>query len=266
MTGWLVLNGQLTAGSLMTTGQQAGIVFTSMAQLASLLVVRNAVNPVFAKYNGLEFNKLPDVGEFTGKASAFEIQNVSSGTSTQTWLSPVSTKINAGEKIHLTGASGKGKTTLLYVISGLIKPSKGEVTWYGVPDVLYVPQKAYIFNDTIRENLSLGTKHSDESLWQALTAVGLSARIKSLSQGLDMVISESGADLSGGERQRLALARAFLASPGTLLFDESTSNVDEATAEQIEAMILNNQHQTVVFVSHAVRENNAKLFDKTIAL
>lgn len=266
LTGWLVLRETLTAGALMTTGQQAGIIFTSMAQLASLLVVRKAVNPVFAKYRDLDYRTAPHAQPFTGEPTGFALVNVASSNGDHTWLAPTNAKITAGSKVHLTGPSGKGKTTLLHLIAGLTKPSAGSIAWPAKPEALYLPQKPFIFNTSVRENLTLGGNYDDDTLWQALAQVGLTNRVKSLADGLDTKLSENGADLSGGERQRLALARALLVKPGVLLFDESTASVDAETADKIERRILTNPDQTVVFVSHAQREDLEPLYDQTITL
>ncbi|WP_127848856.1 ATP-binding cassette domain-containing protein [Lacticaseibacillus hulanensis] len=266
LTGWLVLRGTLTAGALMTTGQQAGIVFTSMAQLASLLVVRKAVNPVFAKYAHLNFKKTPDDEPFTRAPVGFELANVASGDAEHTWLAPISAKVAAGSKVHLTGPSGKGKTTLLHLIAGLTKPTSGVIKWPEAPAALYLPQKPFILSASVRENLTLGRDYSDEQLWRVLDQVGLTPRIRALNSGLSTKLSADGVDLSGGERERLALARALLVNPGVLLFDEGTASVDAQTAETIERQILTNSQQTVVFVSHAQRSDLEPLFDQTIEL
>lgn len=269
LTGWLIIQGVLTPGALMTTGALAGIFFTSLSQLASILVVRKAVKPIFAKYEKLNWQQPAENGQFVQDDQAtLTLSAVAVGDHDHQWLPATSAIIRPAEKVALTGPSGAGKSTLLKLVAGLTTPTAGQVQWSdGRPTrerVLYIPQTPYIFNATVRENLTLGRQYTDQMIQQSLAAVGLTKAIAALPQGLDTTLTADGADLSGGERQRLALARAFLLHPAVLLFDESTANVDAQTATAIERAVLSAPDQTVLFVSHAARPELAPLFSQTV--
>lgn len=271
LTGWLIVKGTLTPGAIMTTGSLAGIFFTSLSELASLLVVRKAVDPIFAKYQGLQWQQpAANSGFSVTQPAVLQLSDVSAGTPGQQWLAPTSAVIQPREKVALAGPSGAGKSTLLKMVAGLTQPTSGQITWSdGQPArqrVLYVPQTPFIFNASVRENVSLGRPYADAAIQASLQAVGLWQTVSRLPQGLDTTLTADGADLSGGERQRLALARAFLVHPAVLLFDESTANVDSQTALAIERAVLSDPEQTVLFVSHAVRPELAALFDQTVAV
>ncbi|WP_261806206.1 ABC transporter transmembrane domain-containing protein [Lapidilactobacillus luobeiensis] len=267
-TGFLVLRGNLTIGAMLTTGNLAGSIFNGMAGLDSSWSVLSAVDPVFEKYQNLQSDPKPEQMITTGTAATLTLDAVTSGTDGHQWLAPVSATVLPGDKVLLTGPSGAGKSTLLKLIAGFNQPSAGTINWQPLDqnNVLYIPQSPYIFNASIRYNLSLGRDYPDSQIQQVLTAVGLDQRVAHLPQGWDTEISAVGADFSGGERQRLALARAFLIKAPIILFDESTSNVDPQAAVPIEQAVLSRPGQTVIFVSHNLHPDIATSFDQTIHL
>lgn len=161
-------------------------------------------------------------------------------------LAGVSLRIERGQKVALVGPSGAGKSTLAHMLLRFVEPQQGRVLADGV-DILscqpqewrnlvaWVPQRPYLFNDSIAANIRLGNPDaSDEEVQQAARNAHLHEFIESLPQGYDTVIGERGARLSGGQVQRLALARAFLRDAPLLILDEATSNLDSES----EALIL----------------------------
>ncbi len=159
-------------------------------------------------------------------------------------LNGVSLDIAAGEKVALVGASGGGKSTLIQVILGLYQPSRGQVcfercpiTEIGLPvvreHVATVLQQPALFNDSLRENLTMGEPRDDAELWQALEIAQLKADIERLPEGLDTLVGRNGIRLSGGQRQRLAIARMVLSNPKVVMLDEATSALDTRTEERL---------------------------------
>lgn len=142
-----------------------------------------------------------------------------------------------GQTVAIVGPSGSGKSTLADILLGLIRPDSGAVLLNGGQHdlsalrqhVILVEQQARIFSTTVRENLLLGTRHDDESLWRVLRLVDLEQYVRGLPAGLDAVLQYQGANLSGGQRQRLGIARALLREPQVLILDEATSALDAAT-------------------------------------
>ncbi|MCB1773732.1 MAG: ABC transporter ATP-binding protein [Gammaproteobacteria bacterium] len=189
-------------------------------------------------------------------------------------LDGVNLQINAGEKVALVGASGGGKTTLVQILLGLYLPERGTVRFDGVPvseigldvvrdNVATVLQHPALFNDTVRNNLTLGRETEDEALWHALDIAQLTGVIRNLPDGLDTLIGRDGIRLSGGQRQRLAVARMVLSDPKIVILDEATSALDTTTEQQLHvAMQQFLRGRTTLIIAHglsAVRQADRAL-------
>jgi ATP-binding cassette subfamily C protein len=177
-------------------------------------------------------------------------------------LDGLSLAIEPGEKVALVGASGGGKSTLVQVLLGLYPPRAGRVTYGGVPveeigldvvreHVAVVLQHPALFNDSVRNNLSLGRELSDRDLWRALEVAQLKADVAALDQGLDTRVGRQGVRLSGGQRQRLAIARMVLTRPSVVLLDEATSALDTETEARLHEALREFLHgRTTLIVAH----------------
>lgn len=183
-------------------------------------------------------------------------------------LHDVSFHAPAGSLLAIVGATGSGKSTLVHLLSRLYDPSSGEVLLDGVPlprltleqlraAIGVVPQEAFLFSDTIRENLSMGVEEDPErALERVRRAAGvaqLDETIQAFPQGYETMLGERGVNLSGGQKQRATLARAIAREPRLLILDDALSAVDTHT----EAEILNGlrdifRDRTSVVVSHRV--------------
>ncbi|WP_433501578.1 ABC transporter ATP-binding protein [Sphaerimonospora sp. CA-214678] len=169
-------------------------------------------------------------------------------------LKDVSFRVEPGRTVAVVGPTGSGKSTLTQLLARLIDPDDGviridgtglrDVTKGGVSGaVALVLQQTFLFDDTVRGNVTLGLDVPDEKIWAALRLAQAEGFVSALRSGLDTRVGERGASLSGGQRQRLALARALVREPRLLILDDATSSVDP----QVEKRIL-----------HGLREESAQ--------
>ncbi len=161
-------------------------------------------------------------------------------------LHGINLEVEPGEVLSIVGPTGAGKSTVAKLVTRFYDPTDGtisidgtdlrDVTLHSLRSQLgVVPQEAFLFNGTIRDNVAFGRPDaSDEDIWHACVAVGIDDIVEKLPGGLDAPIHERGSSLSAGERQLLALARAFLARPRVLILDEATSNLDLLSETKIE--------------------------------
>jgi ATP-binding cassette subfamily B protein len=161
-------------------------------------------------------------------------------------LDGVSLQVEPGETIALVGATGAGKSTMAKLVARFYDPSEGrvlvdehdlrEISSSSLRSQMgIVPQEAFLFSGTIRENIAFGRPDAtDEEIRVAAAAVGVDEFIDELEHGYDTEVGERGAQLSAGQRQLIAFARALIADPRILVLDEATSNVDLHTEGRIE--------------------------------
>ena len=160
-------------------------------------------------------------------------------------LCGVSFTIQPGQYVALVGESGAGKSTIASLLARIVDPDFGTVsingldlqraTFESLREVVgYVTQDAFLFNDTVRNNLLLAKFDATEAdLLEALAGAQLRAAVERLPSGLDTVVGERGVRLSGGERQRLAIARLLLRTPDVVVLDEATAHLDDCTEATI---------------------------------
>jgi len=216
-------------------------------------------------------NPLPEVADsieimHQGFVPKIEITNVCLRYpgKTEYALKNVSINITPGSTVAIVGPSGGGKTSLVDVILGVIKPTSGEVMishhepldaisiWPGA--IGYVPQDVILVSGTIRQNVALGFPESeatDEMVSKSLELAKISEFISSQERGIDVQVGERGAKLSGGQRQRIGVARALFTNPKLLVLDEATSALDGETEAGITDSIQNLRGTTtVIMIAH----------------
>ncbi|MEM3570246.1 MAG: ABC transporter ATP-binding protein [Thermoproteota archaeon] len=193
---------------------------------------------------------LPDAEEITIRQGMVEFRNVTfQYANGKPVLKNVSFKVNPGEKIAILGATGSGKSTLVYLIPRFYDPASGSILIDGVDikkfklsslrrQIGIVPQDVFLFSGTIRENIAFGKPDASmEEIARAAELAKIRDFIESLPEGYDTFVGERGVTLSGGQRQRITIARAILTDPRILIMDDSLSFVDSKTEQEIQSAI-----------------------------
>lgn len=181
-----------------------------------------------------------------------------------------------GKNYAIVGNSGCGKSTLLklimqyYQYQGTITVNDINIKDISLTDlyqqISIVYQNTFIFNDTLKNNITLFQQYDQKVLDDTIKKAGLEKLINSLPKGLDTVISENAKNLSGGEKQRIGIARALLKDSSILLFDECTANLDKQTASDIQNILLSNKNKLSIFITHQLDEKILKKYDEIIAI
>lgn len=181
-------------------------------------------------------------------------------------LHAVDLDLTPGRTLALVGPTGAGKTTVATLLVRLVDPASGSVSYDGV-DVrtlatgevsdaaALVAQSTFLFDDTVRGNVTLGADVDDQQIWRSLRLARADGFVSALSAGLDTKVGERGTTLSGGQRQRLALARALVRRPRLLVLDDATSSVDPDIERSIltglrEAAVQGELTATVVLIAY----------------
>lgn len=175
-------------------------------------------------------------------------------------LENISFTAQSGQTIGIIGGTGSGKSTLVNLIPAFYPVTEGKILLDGVDireldqkdlrrHIGIVPQKAVLFQGTIRENLLWGRENAtDEELWQALEIAQATEVIKSKDGGLDADVTQGGTNFSGGQRQRLTIARALVRKPGILILDDSASALDYATDAALRGAIRGMENPPTTFI------------------
>ena len=179
-------------------------------------------------------------------------------------LDQISLRIQEGETVGFIGPSGAGKTTLVDLILGLLKPSKGSLLYNGEElkgslsgwqsQIAYLPQQVFLIDNTLRNNVALGINDNeidDQLVHESLNNASLQEFVDTLPQGFETKLGERGVRLSGGQRQRVAIARAFYHGRNVLVMDEATSALDHETeSEIVEEIKRLKGKKTIIVIAH----------------
>ena len=274
---YLVFNGYTTIGSV-----------TAIVQLVNFVVMPlNEIGMGMSKFREgqatLDAFEVKDVTEFqTGETKeyfddviSFSNIDFSYPNTKEKIFNHLSLKIQKGEKIAIVGMSGSGKSTLLNLLLRFYDVTSGHISidnkdlqaisaesLYNLMTI--VQQDVYIFDDTLRANITLNQSFTDEEIKQAVQQSGLESYVLENESGLQTLCGENGSNLSGGQKQRLSIARALIRKTPILLLDEATSSLDNQVTTEIENSILDIQDLTALVVTHKLNETILKKYDRIL--
>tara|TARA_B100000575_G_scaffold40922_1_gene28544 strand:+ start:18314 stop:19912 length:1599 start_codon:yes stop_codon:yes gene_type:complete len=250
-----------------------------ITNLQNIRYYRTALDNIFSETQELRksFKILNNQHEMLSFNSSIEIKNISfSYEAKRQLISNLNFKINRGDLIGVYGKSGRGKSTLIDIITGLIKPQSGEIicdkvsihnnikSWQSI--IGYVPQSVYLLDDTILKNIVFEDDQLNfDKLNNVLNQSGLKDWIESLPKGLDTVVGDEGAKVSGGQKQRIGIASSLYKDSKILILDEPTSSLDLDTENSIINNIIKLKgEKTIILISHKM--SIIKRCDKIIKL
>jgi len=255
----LVLGGHFVITDQMTLGEFAAFNSYLALIIFPILVIgfmSNVIAQASASYQRIEgvlnAPKVEHPGTLTDTLIGdVDVKNISLNIGQKPILKDISFYAKAGSRTAIIGPTAAGKTQLLYILTGLIQPDKGEILFddknikeYNQErfhqQVGFVFQDSIIFNMSIRENIAFSDTVTDESLEMAIQTAELKDFVDALPDKLNTIVSERGNSLSGGQKQRIMLARALAVNPKILLLDDFTARVDTNTEKRIVANIQQN--------------------------
>lgn len=274
---YLVFNGYTTIGSV-----------TAIVQLVNFVVMPlNEIGMGMSKFregqatlNAFEVKDVTglqtgETKEYFDDVISFSNIDFSYPNTEEKIFNHLSLKIQKGEKIAIVGMSGSGKSTLLNLLLRFYDVTSGHIlidnqdiqaisaeSLYNLMTI--VQQNVYIFDDTLRANITLNQFFTDEEIKQAVQQSGLESYVLENESGLQALCGENGSNLSGGQKQRVSIARALIRKTPILLLDEATSSLDNQVTTEIESSILDIQNLTALVVTHKLNENILKRYDRIL--
>ncbi|HAL81983.1 MAG TPA: ABC transporter ATP-binding protein [Mucilaginibacter sp.] len=280
----LALGGHFVINNTMSLGDFAA--FNSyLSQLIFPILVIGFMSNIIAQATA-SFQRINSVLEATDTSETgtvietlrgeIELKDVSIIYGQRPALKHISFAVKAGSKIAVIGPTAAGKSQLLFLLTGLIKPNEGTILFDGrnIDDydsesfhsqVGFVFQDSIIFNMSIRENIAFSDTVTDESLEKAINTAELRDFVDALPDQLSTIVSERGASLSGGQKQRIMLARALAINPKVLLLDDFTARVDTGTENKILANVQQN-YPGLTLISVTQKIASVEHYDKIILL
>ena len=276
---YLALSGRgVTPGVVMAFVQMMNYIIHPIANVPRLIADRRASVALIDKLASALAENTVDDGKCRPCSAddAIEVRNVAfSYDGEKNVLDGLNAKFEAGKSYAVVGASGCGKSTLLNLLMAGHDNFAGAVEFDGkdireinteslYEKVSLIQQNVFVFNSTIRENVTMFRKFPEEEVNRAICLAGLEALIKE--KGEDYVCGENGCNLSGGEKQRISIARSLLRKSKVLLVDEATSALDAVTASQVTDAILDIENITRIVVTHSMDESLLRKFDSIMVM
>lgn len=270
-----VFGASITVGGIFAFISYSVYVTTPISAILNIKFFLSGILPStkrFLEFLNLEHEK--DEGIEIAKNSDIVLENVSFSFKDDKNIDSkifdnLNLQVKKGDKVAIIGENGSGKTTLLNLILRFYSPDKGKIKIDDKDIKNYslksyrslfsvVSQDVYLFNDTVRNNITLYKDIPEEEIWQVLKKVNLYDFVKT--KTLDYIVGENGAMLSGGQKQKMALARALIKNSPIIIFDEATSSSDEKSKKDFTSMVDSElKDKTVIMITHNTEELNDKI-------
>ncbi len=252
--GFLMIQGEMTAGDLTVFTSLSWALSVPMRQLGNLLNDWQRFITCSNKVMELEVSRpdivdAPDAVDHDRIQGAIEFRNVSFSHDNASVLKDVSFSVKPGNTLAIMGPTGSGKTTIIQLLARCYEVKEGEILVDGCPikkwklnqlrdGIGTATQDVFLFSDTVEGNIAFGDQElTEEQVHDFARRAAAGDFIENLSDGYDTIVGERGVGLSGGQKQRIALARALAVQPGILIMDDTTSAVDMETEQYIQQQL-----------------------------
>ena len=276
--GYFVIHGEMTLGSFSAFNSYMTFLIFPILIIGFMSNVIARAAACYARINEvLEAPVVPQTGtrkiSLTGQ---IDVEGLELRFGEKAALKVVSFSIKPGTRTAIVGPTAAGKTQLLYLLTGLILPTSGQIKFDGhqidqfdreffYKQIGIVFQDSIMFNQSIKENIAFNNTVTDESLKKAVETAELAEFVNSLPEGFETIVSERGSSLSGGQKQRIMLARALALNPKVLLLDDFTARVDAETERRVLHNVhANYPHLTLISVTQKIA--TVENYDQIIVL
>jgi ATP-binding cassette subfamily B protein len=276
--GHFVITGSMTIGGFTAFNNYLAILIFPIIVLGFMSSVIAQASASYQRINEILLKPInpPSGTTIAPTNGTIELKSVGMNYGEKSILKDVSLTVPAGSKTAIIGPTAAGKTQLLYLLTGLIQPTSGTITYANESLTAYDPaslhqqigfvfQDSVLFNLTLRENIAFSNTVKDDDLKKAIETAELEDFIKTLPEKLDTIVSERGVSLSGGQKQRIMLARALALNPSVLLLDDFTARVDNNTEARILKNIQTN-YPTLTLISVTQKIAPVEHYDQIILL
>ena len=276
--GHFVITGAMTLGGFTAFNSYLAILIFPILIISFM---SNVIAQAAASYGRIEdilhAQEKKDTGTIkSALAGDVALRGVTLQSGEKPILKDISFEAKSDTRTAIIGPTGGGKTQLLYILTGLVAPTKGEVLYDGKDingydkeklheQIGFVFQDSILFNLTLRENIAFSNTVKDEDLQKAIATAELHDFIDALPGGLDTIVSERGTSLSGGQKQRVMLARALALNPKVLLLDDFTARVDNRTEKKILDNVSAN-YPGITLISVTQKITSVEQYDQIILL
>lgn len=276
---YMAIKGSITAGAVILIINNMERMFFPLMSLTETFPRIISVKSLFEKIDESLENQdnYEETLELNDFKHSIEFKNVYFSYEDNPVLENIDLSLKKGGKYLIVGPSGGGKSTLLKLLRKYFNPTAGEILVDGInlkdikkesyfKNISNVEQQVFLFEDTVKNNITLYKDYTDEEINLAIDRAGLTDFIKDLPEGLDTMIYDNGKNISGGEKSRIAIARGLLAKADIIFLDEAFASLDARVAREIEKTLLSLEGVMVVNVSHVVFDETKDKYDQVFVV
>ncbi len=268
---WLVLKGRLSLAVLVGGSNLISSVSNGFNEVNRSRLSIASCKSYFEDAENVIINQKKEIKDFAIR-ERIEVKNLTFSYSEKVVFRNLNIVFYIEKKHLILGRSGSGKSTLLKILLGWFDHYDGQILYDGVDlrtipgshlnkDIGYIDQNLFLFNDSIKNNITLYDNYDDEKIRGSLYESSLNEDIEHMPDGIDTIVGENGNNISEGQKQRVVIARALIHGKSILFVDEGTSSLDKENSLRIEKTLLNNKKLTLVYIAHSITNESLKKFD-----